>query len=158
MTKECPACGAEVPSSATRCKECFHDFTEQRGNPLAKFFGPLLVLGALAVLAVVGALIALFVFNQPLEERILVDEETRSIIWTTKYWTGLQTDRVMFEQVAKVEHIGHGDTFQIIAVTADGERKIVMEAKQPLDSEARHYAQIMEKPYEDVDPAAKQNH
>lgn len=156
--KECPACGAEVPSSATRCKECFHDFTEQPARPLSVFIGPLIALGALAMLAIVGALVMLFVFNQPIEERVLVDEGTRSIIWTTKYWTGIETDRLMFDQVVKVEHTGRGGTFQVIAITADGERRIVTEAEHPLDSEGRSYARLMDKPYEDVDPTAEKKH
>jgi hypothetical protein len=157
MTKECPACGAEVPTSATRCKECFHDFTEQGPRPINMLVGPLIVLGAIAALSVVGALILLFVFMQPIEERVLVDQDTRSIVWTTKYRTGIQTDRVMFDQVTKVEHIGHGGTFQVIAITMDGDRKIVQEDQRPLDSEGRHYAKLMEKPFEDVDPAAKKH-
>lgn len=154
MMKECPACGVEVPASATRCKECFHDFTEQGPRPLAMFVGPLIVLGALASLAVVGAAILLFVYSQPIEERILVDEDTRSIIWTTKYRTGVETDRIMFDQVVKVEHSGHGGIFQVVAITTDGEHKVIQEGKQPLASEGRHYAKLMEKPFEDVDPAA----
>lgn len=154
MMKECPACGAEVPTSATRCKECFHDFTEQSAKPYTMFFVPLLVLGSIATLAIVGAAIMLVMFNQPLEEHILVDEGTRSVIWTTKYWTGIETDRLMFDQIVKVEHTGRGGTFEVVAITADGDRKVVEKGEHPLDSEGRHYAKLMEKPFEDVDPTA----
>lgn len=152
-TKHCPSCGAEVPVSATRCKECFHDFTTEQQKGFS-FVGPLIVLASVAAMAIMGSLVLLFVFMQPIEERILVDEDTRSIIWTTKYRTGIETDRVMFDQVAKIEHEGTGGTFQVVAITTDGERKVVQEDSRPLDGEARHYAQMMEKPYEDVDPAS----
>jgi hypothetical protein len=152
-TKDCPSCGAEVPASATRCKECFHDFTAE-AKPGMSFVGPLIVLGSVAAMAVVGSLVLLLVFLQPLEERILVDEDTRSIVWTVKRRTGIETERVMFDQVVKLEHSGSGGTFQVVAITTDGDRKVIQEDKRPLDVEGRHYAAMMEKPFEDVDPAA----
>lgn len=152
-TKDCPSCGAEVPASATRCKECFHDFTSEQKQGFS-FLGPLIVLGSVAAMAIVGALVLLFVFMQPVEERILVDEDTRSIVWTTKYRTGIETDRVMFDQVVKLEHSGTGGTFQIVALTTDGERRVIQEDNRALDAEARHYALMMDKPFEDIDPAA----
>ena len=81
-TKDCPSCGAEVPASATRCKECFHDFTED-GRRGFSFLGPLIALGALAGMALIGALVLLVIFMQPVEHHTLVDESTRSIVWTT---------------------------------------------------------------------------
>jgi len=41
QTKTCPSCGAEVPSSAFRCKDCFHDFNAQKGRN----WGPIMLLG-----------------------------------------------------------------------------------------------------------------
>ncbi|MEQ1505890.1 MAG: hypothetical protein ABMB14_26885 [Myxococcota bacterium] len=152
-TKECPSCGAEVPGSATRCKQCFHDFTEAPEKTFS-LAGPLIVLASLAAMAVVGSLVLLFIFVQPVEQHTLVDASTRSIVWTTKYRTGIQTDRLMFDQVAKVEHSGASGTFQVIAITTDGERKVISEGDSPLDSEGRAYASMMDKPFEDVDPAA----
>lgn len=152
-TKDCPSCGAEVPASATRCKECFHDFTAD-GQRSMSFVGPLIALASLAAMAVVGALVLLVIFLQPVEQHTLVDESTRSIVWTTKYRTRVATDRLMFDQVVKLEHTGSGGTFQVVAITTDGDRKVVLEGEQPLDGEGRSYARLMDKPFEDVDPAA----
>jgi hypothetical protein len=152
-TKDCPSCGAEVPASATRCKECFHDFTSDQQKGFS-FVGPLIVLGSVAAMAIVGSIVLVLVFIQPIEQRILVDEDTRSIVWTTKRRTGIETERVMFDQVVKLEHSGSGGTFQVIAITTDGDRKIIQEDSRPLDMEGRHYANLMEKPFEDIDPAA----
>jgi len=151
-TKECPSCGAEVPAAATRCKECFHDFTAEppkgRGLLVA-----LAVLASVAAMAVVGSVVLFVVFMQPVEERILVDEDTQSVVWTTKYRTGIETDRLMFTDIVKLEHHGRGDVFQVVAVTTDGERKVIHEDHRPLDTEARYYARLMNKPLEEPDPA-----
>lgn len=156
-TKECPSCGAEVPASATRCKECFHDFSETPNRSMM-LLGPLIALATLAGMAVFGAgcLISIF-YYQPVEQHTLVDESTRSIVWTTKYRTGVTTDRLMFDQVVKLEHIGEGKTFQVVAITTNGDRKVVIESEAPLTSEGRSYARMMDKPFEDVDPAADLN-
>ena len=55
-TKTCPSCGEDVPVAASRCKHCFHDFTEvqKKRNPLV---------GMLAFLAVLLiALLAMIMF------------------------------------------------------------------------------------------------
>lgn len=149
-TKDCPSCGADVPSSATRCKECFHDFSEQpRGM---SWTGPLMLLGSVAAMAVVGTITLGVIVSQPVEERILVDEDTRSVVWTRKFRTGLETDRLMFEDVIKLEYvIKSNGTFEVRAVTVDGDRKIIHEDRRPLKSEATRYAQLMDKPLEEVD-------
>jgi hypothetical protein len=153
-SKECPSCGAEVPEAATRCKECFHDFSAEPAKAMG-YTAPLVVLGSVAAMAVVGSIVLFTIFLQPVEEHIFVDGETQSVIWTTKYRTGIETERLMFDRVVKLEHVGKGDTFQVIAVTTDGERKIIHEDHESLDSEARHYAKLMDKPLEEPDPAAE---
>lgn len=151
-SKECPSCGAEVPAAATRCKECFHDFSAEPAKGMS-LVGPLVVLASVAAMAIVGSIVLFVIFLQPVEEHIFVDEETQSVVWTTKYRTGIETDRLMFDHVVKLEHIGKGDTFQVIAITTDGERKVIHEDHRPLDSEARYYAKLMDKPLEEPDPA-----
>ncbi|MEQ1566486.1 MAG: hypothetical protein ABMA64_12665 [Myxococcota bacterium] len=151
--KSCPACGADVPVGATRCKECFHDFTEAGSGRSLAWLGPLIVLGSIAAMAVSGSLILLFIWSQPIEVRALVDEETRSVVWTTKYRTGVETDRLMFDDVVKIEHVGAGGKFQVVAITTGGDRKVITEGASPLDGDGRHYAEMMNKPFEDVDPA-----
>ena len=150
-TKTCPSCGADVPQAATRCKECFHDFSAE-GQKSFNWIGPLFVLGIVAVMTLLLGGVLAFVFVQPLEEHVLVDDETDSIIWTTKYRTGVTTDRLPFDQVASIEHAGHGATFTVTAVTTTGDRKVVTESTQPLDAEARGWAKLMGKPLVEPDP------
>ena len=47
-----PSCGSDVPTAATRCKECFFDFTEKRKRSI----GPIVLMAAFAVMAILGAL------------------------------------------------------------------------------------------------------
>ena len=61
-----------VPTSATRCKECFHDFSEDSSRKLM-FLGPLIALGFLAALTVFSAACLLVIFYQPVESHTLVD-------------------------------------------------------------------------------------
>lgn len=148
-TKTCPSCSADVPVQAVRCKECFHDFTEVK----KKNGSPLMLLAALAAMSVVGAATFWFVSSRPIEERILVDQETQSIIWTRKFNDGVKTERLTFDRIAKLEYVvdGAGD-YTIIAVTLDGERMTVMKSDgTAIRSTAEQYAALMEKPLEVVD-------
>lgn len=151
-TKTCPSCGADVPVAATRCKECFHDFAADAPKSF-NWVGPLFVLGMVAVMAVIASVVLAFVFVQPLEQHVLVDDETRSIVWTTKYRTGITTDRMSFDQVASLELASEGGEFVITAISTTGDRKEVTRSDDSLDSQARAYAKIMEKPLVEQDPA-----
>ncbi len=151
-TKTCPSCGADVPVAATRCKECFHDFSAE-GPKSINWVGPLFVLGVVALMAVVASSVLAFVFVQPLEQHVLVDSETRSIVWTTKYRTGVTTDRLLFDQVASLELASEGGDFVLTAVTTAGDRKEVTRSEESLDGTARSYAKIMDRPLVEQDPA-----
>lgn len=115
----------------------------------------MILLGSVAAMAVAAAGVLWYIQTQPVDIHAIVDAETRSIVWTTKYRDRIETDRVMFDEVAKIEHSAHGDTFQIVAVTNGGERKVISERNHNLDSDGRRYAQMIGKPYEDVDPAVQ---
>jgi hypothetical protein len=149
--KDCPSCGAEVPASATRCKECFHDFSEDNKRSFS-FVGPLIALAMVAAMALVAAVVLGVMFVQPVESHTLVDESTRSIVWTTVYRTGVTTDRLMFDEVTKLEHTTVRGKFQLVAVTSGGDRMVMIEGREALDGEGRAYANMMGKPFEDVDP------
>ena len=88
--KECPSCGASVPRSANLCKHCFHDFTDDAVP--TRSGGPIFLLGAVAAMAILGAVTFGYVASQPIEERILVDQDTRSVVWTRQYRSGIQTE------------------------------------------------------------------
>jgi hypothetical protein len=147
--KDCPSCGAEVPTSATRCKECFHDFA---AAPPARTGGPIFLLAAFAAMAIVGSVVLWFVVSSPIEELILVDQESQSVIWTKRYRDTIETERLKWLDIAKLEYVinQRGD-FDIIAVTLDGERKIIQNDTSPLQSEAVQYAELMDKPLDIVD-------
>ena len=146
-TKECPSCGAEVPKSAFRCKHCFHDLDEdQNGGSSMVWAGPIALLVSFAAMAVVGAITLAVIVSRPLEERILVDQDTRSVIWTTQYRTGITTDRLMWSDITRLEYVTRSNgTFCVRAVTTDGSQRVIHEGLGPLTSEANQYAQLMDK-------------
>jgi ribosomal protein L40E len=148
-TKTCPECGAEAPTSAARCKECFHDFTDAR-PPKA---GPIVLLAALAAMSLLGAVTFWLVTMRPLEERILVDERTEAVIFTTHYRTGPKTDRLEWGQIGSLEHVTTAaGEYQIVAVTLSGDRRVIQESEEsPLRGMAEKYASLMEKPLSVVD-------
>src|SRR5690242_19779054 len=96
--KICPSCGSEVPESATRCKQCFHDFTVARESR-SQLVGPVAVLASFAAMAVVGALILLFGVSRPVEEKVLVDQDTQSVVWARKFRNSIETERLRFDQI-----------------------------------------------------------
>ncbi len=104
--KDCPSCGASVPVEAFRCKHCFHDFTEKP----KKNTGPVVLLGFIAAMAVIGAGTFWWVFNNQSQERIVVDAETRSIVITKTSGAGVDSTRVSFDAIEKVEHVMGGDS------------------------------------------------
>lgn len=151
--KTCPSCGTEVPESAARCKDCFHDFSENSGK--AKWWiGPLLLLGTLATMAAMGAGVFAYLAGQPVSPpRIVVNEETSSVEFVTQYRTGPKTDRVRFDEIAKLEYVLTATgKHQVVAVTLDAERVVIQETSgESLSSQAEHYARLMEKPLERLD-------
>lgn len=148
-TKTCPSCGADVPSVASVCKHCFHDFTEvqpKRTNPLV------IILGFLVAMAVVGAAAFAHLYYNNAAERIVVDAETQSIVITRTTASGTTTDRVPFSDVQKIEHVigGKKSMFEVVAVTTDGDRVIVQSGEQPMVGHAEHIAQVIGKPWEEI--------
>ena len=145
--KTCPSCGAEVPSSAARCKDCFHDFTAQQGRN----WGPIMLLGTIAGMTLIAAVAFFIVALGPTDQLILVDEETKSVVITTQYRQGPSTERIPFSDIVKLEHVSEGGTYSIVAITTDADRKVIMQGtKEPLYLEAERYAKVMEKPLERV--------
>lgn len=147
--KTCPSCGADVPAVATRCKNCFHDFTEEpvkKSNPL------LGLLTLVLVLLVIGGASLGYIFYRT-AERAVVDEETQSIVFTRKSAMKTETERVAFASVVRVEHVigGENAMFEVVAVTQDGKRYIIEQSREnPLRGKAEHIAAVLEKPYEEV--------
>ena len=146
--KDCPSCGLSVPKTASRCKDCFHDFEEA---PTRANGGPIFLLIATATMALLGSGTLLYVTSYPIEERILVDQETQSVIWTRQYRTGIDTNRVRWTEIAKLEYVVSPNSNEIVAVGNDGGRHVIQESTNALRSEASRYAELMDKPLEQVD-------
>jgi hypothetical protein len=148
-TKDCPSCGTVVPAAATRCKNCFHDFTEVKSTNYA---GPVLLLGAGAVIVLMILAALAFVAMQPVDRSVLVDEQTQSVVFVTKYRTGDVTDRLPWASIGKIEHVMEDGEFSVVAVTFDGDRYSLRESTTAsLAGEAERYGELMGKPVEDVD-------
>jgi hypothetical protein len=145
MTKTCPSCGTEVPESAQRCKQCFHDFSE--AVPLTRrLAGPLVLLAAFAGMAVVAVIALTVILSYPTEQKILVDEATQSIVTITQYRTRRETTRVKFDEVERIEHVERMGEFEVRAVEKDGSTTTIEKSEQPLEGAAENYASLMNKP------------
>ena len=149
-TKTCPSCGADVPSFATVCKHCFHNFTAvapRKTNPVV------ILLGFMVAGAVIGAAVFAHVYYNHAAERIVVDAETKSIVITRTTAAKTSTNRVDFAEVSRVEYVMGGDSaaFEVVAITSEGERIVIQADEQPLFGEAEKYAQVMgNKPLDEV--------
>lgn len=147
--KDCPACGIEVPSVAYRCKECFHNFNVKKPTNN----GPLVFMGLIAVMSIIGAITLGAIISFPVSEDILVDQESSSIIFTRQYSVGNpETERLPFDNVASMEHIVESNgTFSVIAILNDGTRKSLVNAKRSKKGDTEQYARMMKKPWRETD-------
>ena len=149
--KECPSCGNDVPAVASRCKHCFHDFTEE---PVKKSGSGLIgLLGLLVVLGLLGAGTFSYIYYFNAAEHIVVDAETESIVITRTSSSGTTTQRVNFADIEKVEYIlgGQTSTFEVVAVTGAGERYIIQASSdKQLDGHAQHIAAVIDKPLVEI--------
>lgn len=144
-TRNCPSCGAEAPLSAHRCKQCFNDFSTRRAS-----WGPVLILGVLAFMSFVAAIAFIVASLGPLDQRVLVSAETKSIVIATKYDSGVETRRIPFTDVVKLQHVPVTEGFNVVAITTDGEHTVIQTDREPLYDKADQYAKMMGKTYERV--------
>lgn len=148
--KSCPSCGEEVPVVAARCKSCFHDFNEE---PVQDKGGMMGLLVLFAAMAMVGMGVFWYLHTQVAAERVVVEEETQTIIITRKSAAKTEATRVAFNDVTRVEYVLGGETamYEIVAVGVDGKRYVVQASDDsPLDGRAEHVARTMDKPFEKV--------
>lgn len=147
--KTCPSCDEDVPVSASRCKHCFHDFNEVS----TKTSGLLPILAGLAGMAVIGAGTLFWIISMPIEQKILMDQETESVIWTTKYrGDKVTTERLNWSEIGKFEYvITATGKHRIEAVTITGERHLIKEDTSPLKTTGDRYSALAKKPLEVVD-------
>jgi hypothetical protein len=146
--KTCPSCGTDVPSAAARCKECFHDFTAVKKRSAA----PVLFLGLLATMAIIGALTLGIIVSWPTDQKILVEEESHSIVFIRKYRTGERTERIPFSEIAALEHvIEQNGEYKSVALRMDGSRIMLSKSKKSLKGDTERNARVMDKPWTEVD-------
>ncbi len=151
-SKTCPSCGAEVPSAAARCKHCFFDFSGEgaeakRGNAIVG------LLGFIFVLLLIGLGTSYYLLGYQKAEKVIVDEETKSIVYTRTSATGTETERVRFDRVAKVQHVIGGDDamYTVIALASDGKEYLLkLSTSKSLAGDAAHMAALMDKPFEEI--------
>lgn len=147
-TKTCPNCAAEIPAAASRCKHCFHEFEESEGRGGR---GPLLLIGLVAAMVCVGAAVMYYVTNyQSVKRNVVIDEETESVVWTRTYHDKMETERLPFEEVEKIEVVmgGKEATWEVYVHTTDGERKLLNQSEDTsLLSYTEHVAHVLEKPW-----------
>ena len=145
-TKTCPSCSEEVPLAAPRCKHCFHDFTEAAPKKGRGIVG---LLGLIAAMAVIGGIVLFGINERAGQEMIVIDEETSSIVFTTKFADHTETERVRFDEVSNVEVVMGGSTatWEVAVVTVDGSRRVVnLSDDKSLKGYAEHIAAVMDKP------------
>jgi hypothetical protein len=102
----------------------------------------------LAVMALIAAGVFWLKGQRPGAESVMVDAETSSITFVTKYKDRTETDRVSFSEVANVEYaIGGSSQYEIAVVTLSGERWVLESSEsKPLNGQAEHYAAVIDKP------------
>ncbi len=144
-TKYCPNCNAEVPSVANLCKHCFHDFN----LTVPRKKSPLFTLLFLAVgTALVSAMAYGYIYNQNKTYKISLDQETQSIVFTTRYADRTEADRVYFKDVSAVEYVKNAQPrpFEVGVVTVKGIRYVYEQGDDPLEYQAQQLADLVKRP------------
>lgn len=101
----------------------------------------------LALMGVIGAGVLYYASNMA-QEHIVVDAETKSIVFTKKFADRVETDRLPFDQVGQVVYVigGSPDTYMVDVVLLDGSRRTIMSSDDsPQSGYADHVAAIMGK-------------
>ena len=144
-TKICPNCNAEVPGVAHLCKHCFHDFHVV----MPKRKSPLFTLLFLAVgTALVSAAAYGYIHSQNRTFKISIDQETKSMVFTTRYTDKTDVDRVYFKDVATVKYVMNTSPhmFEVDVVTIKGDRFVYQQSDEPLEYAARLLGENIGKP------------
>ena len=145
-TKICPNCNAEVASVANLCKHCFHDFH----TPVVKKKSPWWTLLFLACgTAIVSAMAFGYMADQKKVFNITIDQETQSIVFTTRYADRTEAERVYFKDISSIEYKMNARPrpFEVDVVTVRGDRFVYQQSSDPIEFEARQLSEITGKPY-----------
>ena len=144
-TKICPNCNAEVPNVAHLCKHCFHDFHVV----VPKKKSPLFTILFLAVgTALVSAGVYGYIHGQNRTFKISLDQETESIVFTTRYTDRTEADRVFWKDVSMVEYVKNTSPrpFEVAVVTLKGSRYVYQQSDEPIEYQAQQLADMIKRP------------
>jgi ribosomal protein L40E len=144
-TKYCPNCNAEVPSVANLCKHCFHDFNVVPPKKKSPLWTLLFLANGCAI---VSALAFGYMHDQNKTFKISVDQETKSIVFTTTYADHTEADRVYFKDIATIDYVKNTQPrpFEIDVVTVKGDRYVYQQSSDPLDFQAHQLSELLDKP------------
>ena len=147
--KDCPSCGAMVPTVARLCKHCFHDLQAEppkktTSNTIIGFLALLIILGGM------GTATFSYIYNTNAAEKIVVDAETQSLVLTRTTASGTTTTRVNFADITKVEYVKSPGEFSVVAVTKTDDRYTIQISGKPIDGQAAHVADVIDTPMVEV--------
>lgn len=111
------------------------------------------MLAFVLALLLIGGGTFFYINQRSASEKIVVDQETASIVFIKKYADRTETNRVNFAEIQKVEHVFGGEqaTFEVVAVASDGNRYVIKQSDEgTLVGYAEHVAAVMDKPMEDI--------
>ena len=129
LTKECPSCLADVPTTAFRCKHCFHDFNVKPSNKS----GGIAVLWSVTIMSVIGAVSMALVVQKSLEAQYFVDKSTENIhAITTTMTGGTESSTIPFADIESIEFVTGGDEmfYEVFATTTDDERLMLQSSDE----------------------------
>ena len=153
-TKNCPNCSEEVPAVANLCKHCFHDFRV----PVVKRASPIWTL-LLFTIAVAIAASAAYGYRHSLYARskISIDQETKSIVFTTTDTEGTEATRVYFKDIAGIEYRKNAKPrpFEVVVRTTSGRSFVYSQSSDPLDFQARQLSDTVGQPLSTQDEYRK---
>ena len=141
--KTCPSCGEDIPTSAFRCKHCWHDFDAQ---PTSSMAAPILALcGAAAFLSVALAVVLGIMTTFPSDQRVTVSQETQAVVFTSQGSWGLSTDTLAFSDIDELRHVvTNSGRYQIVARLKSGSDRVLLDEERSLKSTTASWASAMD--------------
>lgn len=129
--QDCPSCGNEIPVSATRCKYCFHDLSED-DTPKKGASGVLVGVLLLALVFVAAGFWTFqSVFDQEQLGNVTIDpKERRVVLVYTGFGKEPTTRQIGFDDVTSVEmnagqYLLGGNHYEVYLVLSDGEKVLI---------------------------------
>jgi len=141
---DCPQCGEEILSSASKCRHCFADLAPEdtRGHRRT-IIGLLVFLVIIVGIGIGGLKIAK---GTPSLANVTIDEGTgRIVLVWTKYDDEPETLPIAFEDITEVEyvagsHLLGGHYWSVSVITVDGEK---YEINHSTDKNLKGYAETV---------------